>query len=108
MEEGRCIIDLSDVTVGGSVAWTASVLVHESNHNRQYRDDLANHGHPVAAESYTGVEAELACNQVQLRALERVGGTPREIVYLKSQDGKHFDVDGDGDYDWDDYRLRRW
>ena len=105
--DGLCVVDLGGPTAGASVAWVASVLVHESNHNKQYRDALAT-GRPVDPAAYTGVAAERACNAVQLIALRRVGGTAAEIEHLSRQDGGHFDVDGDGDYDWDDYRLRKW
>ena len=108
VESGRCIVDLSEVTVSPSVTWTACVIVHESVHNWQYRNYMVTQGLPVAPDAYSGVTAELECIAVQLRALKLIGGPEWEIAHLEAQDGRHFDLDGDGDYDWDDYYLRIW
>ncbi len=107
VENGRCRVDLSMVTVGGSITWTASVLVHEANHNKIYREYIAANGQPTE-DPYGGAEEELACNALQLKTLERLNAPQYEIDHLRKQDGNHFDMDGDGDHDWDDYRLRDW
>jgi hypothetical protein len=86
-----------------SLAWYASVLVHEARHVRLY---LIEGTHRSGKAIF---DAEVDCNNVQLAALRKVGGSPREIAWLISlMDGQHPDVDGDGNYSWEDYHRRRW
>jgi hypothetical protein len=91
-------ITIARTTFDASLTWLASVLAHESMHSVQYK----------ARRPHTGVEAEQECNQHQLSVLRQIGAPQSEINHMLNQTGTHFDVDGDGDYDWDDYRARNW
>ena len=91
-------IDIAKTTFDASETWLASVLVHETQHIRQYK----------AKKNYYGKEAELECNQFQLEVLRLIGAPQSEIAYLLKQDGNHFDLNGDGVYDQKDYDLRTW
>ena len=62
----------------------------------------------VPAEAWTGTESEKACNAHQLRVLAKIGASRKQLDYMAGLDGTHSDVDGDGDYDWDDYKARDW
>jgi hypothetical protein len=86
-----------------SLAWYASVLVHETHHARLYKTE---HKHRDGDAVFA---AEIECINIQLAALKRVGGDEREIAWLTSKvDGHHPDVDHDGRYTWDDYYKRDW
>ena len=90
-------------TSGASPAWYASVLAHEAHHVTLYRTEGR---HRVGNAVF---EAEVECNRLQADVLRRVGGTAYELQWLASQStGRHPDVNGDGTYDWDDYRARKW
>ena len=89
-------IDIARKTFDASVTWLASVLIHEGIHIEQYK----------AGKDYSGQAAELACNKVQVEVLRQIGAPQSEISYLLAQDGMHFDLNGDGVYDWKDYLLR--
>jgi hypothetical protein len=91
-------IDIASLTFDASATWLASVLVHETKHIMQFR----------AGSDYTGTAAELECNRYQLEALRLMNAPASEISYLLAQDGNHFDLNGDGRYDAEDYRLRNW
>ena len=83
-----------------NIEWCASVLYHESLHTFLYRSE----------KPHTGEQAELYCNLKQLEALKEIEASEETINWLKQiiEDGDHSDLDGDGDYDWDDYNLRNW
>lgn len=89
-------IDIARRTFDASVTWLASVLIHEGIHIEQYK----------SGRDYSGQVAERACNLVQLEVLRSIGAPNSEIDYLITQDGMHFDLNGDGVYDWKDYQLR--
>ena len=83
-----------------NIEWCASVIYHESVHTSLYRN-----GKP-----HTGEKAELYCNLRQLDALKEINASVSTIDWLKDiiANGDHSDLDGDGDYDWEDYNLRNW
>jgi hypothetical protein len=91
-------IDIARATFNSSVTWLASVLIHEGVHIEQYK----------AGKDYSGQAAEQACNVVQLDVLRLIGAPQSEITYMLAQDGMHFDLNGDGVYDWKDYELRNY
>jgi hypothetical protein len=94
----RANIDVARRTFDSSVTWLASVLVHEGHHLVQFKN----------GQQFTGVEAELESNKIQLEVLRLIGAPQSEITHLLSQDGKHFDLNGDGKYDEKDYKLRNY
>jgi len=106
-------IDLAKPTFEASLEWLASVLIHETQHIKKYKDTGKKLGgaHLMTdkkAALQVMIDEELECNRIQAVVLEKVGGKKYEIDYLKAQKGDHFDIDKDGDYDWDDYNNRNW
>jgi hypothetical protein len=106
-------IDIARRTFDASLEWLASVLIHETRHIKKYKDTGKKLGDAYLmtdkkAALQVMIDEELECNRVQLAVLEKIGGTQFEIEYLKAQKGDHFDIDKDGDYDWDDYNNRTW
>lgn len=91
-------IDLGLSTFNSSDTWLASVLIHETIHFWQYRSKKYKAGSP----------AEIEANKYQMIVLNAIGGSKHEIKHLASQTGKHGDLNGDGIYDWKDYKLRNW
>lgn len=111
--EAIMTIDLAKETFESTLEWLASVLVHEAQHIKKYKDTGKKYGdaHLMTdkkAALKVMIDEELECNRIQIIALENVGGQKYEIDYLKAQKGDHFDIDKDGDYDWDDYNARDW
>jgi hypothetical protein len=106
--EKKCI-ELADRTTFYSLEWCASVLVHEANHSKIYTEHKKKNPYsPVAYEVYGGAKAERICNLLQAKTGEKIGLNKSDIDYLLKGDGKHGDIDGDGDVDEDDYKLRDW
>jgi len=106
-------IDIAKGTFDSTLEWLASVLVHEAQHIKKYKDTGKKYGDAYLMKDKKAalqvmIDEELECNRIQLIALEKVGGQKYEIDYLKAQKGDHFDIDKDGDYDWDDYNNRDW
>ena len=106
-------IDIAKRTFDASLEWLASVLIHESQHIKKYKDTGKKYGGAFEmtdkkAALQAMIDEELECNKIQVTVLEKIGGTQFDIDYLKAQKGDHFDIDKDGDYDWDDYNLRDW
>jgi hypothetical protein len=106
-------IDIARRTFDASLEWLASVLIHETQHIKKYKDTGKKYGDAYLltdkkAALQVMIDEELECNKIQVAVLEKVGGARYEIDYLKAQKGDHFDIDKDGDYDWDDYNLRNW
>jgi len=91
-------IDIAQGTFTASETWLASVIIHETIHFWQYRG-----GHYQA-----GRVAETEANRYQLGVLQLVGAPDSEITHMQRQDGGHADRNGDGKYDWDDYRSRNY
>ena len=83
-----------------NIKWCASVLYHEAWHVWLYRQKKA----------FSGKQAERFCNLKQLDLLKKMGAAESTIKHLKEvlANGDHSDLDGDGDYDQDDYDLRGW
>ncbi|MEK7724810.1 MAG: hypothetical protein AAB336_10705 [Acidobacteriota bacterium] len=111
--EKEMTIDIAKSTFDASLEWLASVLVHENNHLKLYKDTGKKYGdaHKMSdkkAALQVMINEELACNRIQCEALRNVGGTEHEINYLKGQKGDHFDVNKDGKYDSADYGSRNW
>lgn len=106
-------IEIASRTFEASLEWLASVLIHETRHIKKYRDTGKKYGGAFQmsdkkAALQVMIDEELDCNRIQLVVLEKIGGTKFEIDYLRAQKGDHFDIDKDGDYDWDDYNIRSW
>lgn len=102
-------ITLARPTWNYSRTWLSSVLVHEAMHAKLFDDAfLASRGGFPEVELYAGSKAEKQCMELQERVLTRIGGSNKEILHLRQQDGMHGDVNRDGKLDMRDYELRRW
>jgi hypothetical protein len=106
-------IEIAKRTFDASLEWLASVLIHEAQHIKKYIDTGKKYGGAYQmtdkkAALQAMIDEELECNRVQLVVLEKIGGKQFDIEYLRAQKGDHFDIDKDGDYDWDDYNRRDW
>ena len=99
--------ELADRTAFHSVMWCASTIAHDAYHSKLYHDYEKKHA-SVPNEIWTGVDAEKKGIAYQLTVMKKIGSSKREIEHVLKQDGTHHDVDGDGDFDWDDYRKRDW
>src|SRR5262245_2720753 len=91
-------INIAERTFNASLTWLASVLAHESGHALL----------KLTNKPYYGLEAERTCNAHQLMVLRDIGAPQSEITYMQSQTGDHFDLNHDGKYDEEDYRLRNY
>ncbi len=101
--------EVGDSTAFYSVTWYASTIAHDATHSELYHQYEAAHpGEPVPQKAYAGIEVERFCNGYQLEVLKRIGAPQSEIDYMSTQDGRHCDLDHDGDCDWDDYQNRNW
>lgn len=108
MLEDESIFNLADKSAFYSVTWCAGAIAHDSMHSKLYHDYLRKHGRPVPEKIYGLQIAELRCISHQIEVLGSIGAPSKEIEWCRQQDGLHWDRDGDGDYDWDDYRMIDW
>lgn len=111
--EKEMTIDIGKSTFDASLEWLASVLAHENNHLKKYKDTGKKYGDAHLMKDkkkalQVMIDEEMECNGVQLIVLKKVGGTAAEIDYLGKQKGDHFDVNKDGVYDEKDYGSRNW
>lgn len=100
--------ELSNVSLSYSNTWSASVIAHESYHSKLFHDYQKEISTIVPDHNWIGQEAELKCLAHQAKTLKNIDAPLVEINHCENSDGTHADIDGDGDYDWDDYYLRDW
>jgi hypothetical protein len=92
-----------------SLTWYASTIAHDATHSELYHQyKIAHPGEPVPEDVFGSVGVERFCNGYQLDVLIRIGAPQNEIDYMYTLDGKHCDLDHDGDCDWGDYQNRDW
>jgi len=90
---------LAPASAYASVTWCAGCIAHEAYHSKLSQSpDYA----------YGLEQEEEECMAYQLTVLQKIGAPRSELEHLAAQDGKHFDLDGDGEYTWSDYEKRRW
>ena len=87
---------------GHPLEWIASILYHEAIHAWQY--ETGEDG------NYEEIDVETPANLRQIELLKKIGGAPYLINHLNQiiQQGDHSDLNGDGVYDWEDWKLRNW
>jgi len=100
--------EVSDMTAFYSVTWYAGTIAHDATHSQLYHEYLIQHGNPVPQDVWGGTKVELFCILYQINVMKSIDAPQFEIDYLISLDGKYYDIDGDGDLDWDDYYGRDW
>ncbi len=81
--------------VMSSILRTAEILMHEATHHTQDADM-----------SRTKKEREAIANSIDM--LEEVEAPQAMLDWLEEQDGKHWDVDGDGHRSINDFLLQDW
>lgn len=85
------VMEITDKFINNmSVPWLASTFVHEAAHVELYN--------PYASDQLNEINAI----GVQIVALREMGGEKWELLNLMSQDGMHFDSNGNGVLDPDD------
>ncbi len=99
------VCTLSEKTAFGDPMLCASALVHEASHSylhQKYKGKLKRN--ELFAKT-AGREAELFCINNSIKLLQKLGAPKYYIDYLKKQDGRHADVNKDGWYDYEDWKL---
>lgn len=80
--------------------FTAGIIVHEACHSKLYKE-----GGNADPEDYDAIQKEeLECIEYEKNVLRQIGAPQYEIEMAESQDGTHFDIDKDGDFDLEDYK----
>lgn len=84
--------------------FTSGIIAHEAYHSKLYKG-----GNNANPNDYESIQAEeLKCIQYEKGILIKIGAPGYEIKMAESQDGTHFDVDKDGDFDLEDYKQMNW
>jgi hypothetical protein len=100
------LVTLDFNTASQSLTWCAAGLVHEAHHivlarrRGETNQVTAFFGAPRGYKDYKN--EELACFEMEIRVLKRLRAPRNELNYVRSQDGSHFDVNGDGKWDLHD------
>jgi len=87
-----------------TITFTAGIIAHESCHSRHYQEGLR----PDPKNFEAIRQEELSCIRYEIQLLKAIGAQPEEIRMAVKQDGTHFDVDKDGDYDLADFEKMNW
>ena len=99
---------MSDKTAFYSLTWCAGTIAHDAYHSYLYRKHSPADGARPDYEKWAGFAAERQCIDFQISVMNKIGASDHEIDYLKSLDGTHGDVNGDGKLDEKDYQQRNW
>jgi hypothetical protein len=99
---------MSDTTAFYSLSWCAGTIAHDAYHSLLYKKYSSIDGGKPPYEKWAGTSAEKESIDFQLSVMRKVGASNHEINYLKSLDGTHGDVNGDGKLNNEDYKLRDW
>jgi hypothetical protein len=99
---------MSDVTAFHSLTWCAGTIAHDAYHSFLYKKYLPVGGGRPPREKWAGTSSEIQSINFQISVMKKIGASNHEIKYLKSLDGTHGDVNGDGKLDKSDYESRNW
>jgi hypothetical protein len=99
---------VGDPTAFYSITWYAGTIAHDAIHCKQYWDYRKARGASVPADIWTGQAAELEAIRYQLWVMSAIGAPAHEMRHIRAQDGKHYDLNGDGKYSEEDVKLRKW
>lgn len=99
---------MSDATAFYSLSWCAGTIAHDAYHSFLYKKHSSIDGSKPSYEKWAGTSAEKKSIDFQLSVMRKIGASDHEINYLKSLDGTHGDVNGDGKLNNEDYKIRDW
>jgi len=99
---------MSDTTAFYSLSWCAGTIAHDAYHSFLYKKYSPIDGGKPPYDKWAGTSAEKKSIDFQLSVMKKIGASNHEISYLKSLDGMHGDVNGDGRLNNEDYKLRDW
>ena len=99
---------MSDTTAFYSLTWCAGTIAHDAYHSYLYKKHSPANGGEPPYDSWAGVSSEKESINFQLLVMKKIGASDHEIKYLKSLDGTHGDVDGNGKLNNEDYKQRNW
>lgn len=99
---------MSDTTAFYSLSWCAGTIAHDAYHSFLYKKYSPGDGGKPPYEEWAGIPAEIKSIDFQLSVMRKIRASNHEINYLKSLDGTHGDVNGDGKLNNEDYKLRNW
>jgi hypothetical protein len=99
MDASRSTCQLAPASAYASQTWCAGCIAHEAHHAKLSASPSYDYGE--AAE-------ERECIEYQRAVLERIAAPASELEHLATQDGSHFDANGDGEYTQEDYEARTW
>ncbi len=99
---------MSDKTAFYSLTWCAGSIVHDAYHSFLYQKYLPDDGSRTVGHKWSGFTSEKQAIQRQLRVLKKLDAAMHEINHLKTQDGTHGDLNGDGKLTIDDFNKRDW
>jgi len=103
------VFSLSRTQAFSSLTWCAGTIVHGSHRGLIDLHSATDRKGSGTKPSFRELQAsELACIRRQIKALKRIGAPRFEIDHCRSCDGLHFDANGDGRYDSNDFQLYRW
>jgi len=101
------VFSLSRTSAFHSITWCAGVMVHDANHALiDLRAAKQQRNHELSFRELQAMER--VCIRRQIKTLKNIGAPRAQIDYLRSCEGTHFDVNGDGRYDWSDVHAQRW
>ncbi len=100
--------DMSNTTAFSSGPWCANSISHDAYHSYLYKGYKLSPYRRTEYELWAGFEAERKAIAYQLESAEKIGMSSDLVVYLKSLDGSHGDVNGDGKLTSEDYVARTW
>lgn len=99
---------LSEKTAFYSLTWCAGAIAHDAYHSFLYQKHLPRNGKHTPSHKWAGFASEKKAIKFQIRVMTKIGASDRELNYMKSQDGLHGDVNGDGKLTKEDYDKRDW
>lgn len=99
---------MSDKTAFHSLSWCAGTIAHDAYHSFLYKKHLPQNGKRTDYNKWAGFSSEKKAIEFQIIVMRNIDARPSEIAYLKSLDGTHGDVNGDGKLTKEDYELRDW
>lgn len=99
---------MSNRTAFYSLTWCAGTIAHDAYHSFLYKKHSPQNGKRTPYNKWAGFASERQAIDFQIKVMKKIGASSHEIDYLKSLDGTHGDVNGDGKLTREDYELRDW